>query len=257
MSMQGRRLRRLAFVPALSLYPFVPALIPEAYAQLTCFTPDGSPTPCAVAPTASASQVQGIAAASQGIIRDAVRGDVVIIDQHLRDIGRDLARGQASGPTAGRHGSSGLSAGSEPVSFAAWIDASGSYLANDSAGNAYQGRSVTALSGIDAVIGTSWVAGLSAGYSSAALSVGALGGTRTSSGAIVGPYASYMPIDYVGHAEKWDEIAVEGDVQAKDCLLHFKRGGRTLAVASIFRDVESLKIEAEMEQRPSAANSRS
>lgn len=56
-----------------------------------------------------------------------------------------------------------------------------------------------------------------------------------------------VPINYVGHAERWDEIAVEGNVQAKDSLLRFKRGGRTLAVASIYRDIESLKAEAEME----------
>ncbi|RJT19612.1 pyridine nucleotide-disulfide oxidoreductase, partial [Mesorhizobium waimense] len=47
-----------------------------------------------------------------------------------------------------------------------------------------------------------------------------------------------VPVNYVGHAEQWDEIAVDGDVVAKDCLLRFKREGRTLAVASIFRDIE-------------------
>jgi len=57
-----------------------------------------------------------------------------------------------------------------------------------------------------------------------------------------------VPINYVGHAEQWDEIAVEGDVQAKDCLLRFRSGGRTLAVGSIYRDLDSLKAEAEMEQ---------
>jgi apoptosis-inducing factor 3 len=57
-----------------------------------------------------------------------------------------------------------------------------------------------------------------------------------------------VQINYVGHAEKWDELAVEGDIVAKDCLLRFKRNGRTLAVASIFRDVESLKAEATMER---------
>jgi NADPH-dependent 2,4-dienoyl-CoA reductase/sulfur reductase-like enzyme/nitrite reductase/ring-hydroxylating ferredoxin subunit len=57
-----------------------------------------------------------------------------------------------------------------------------------------------------------------------------------------------VPINYVGHAEQWDEIAVEGDVAAKDCLLRFKSAGRTLAVASIYRDLESLKAEAGMEQ---------
>ena len=31
-----------------------------------------------------------------------------------------------------------------------------------------------------------------------------------------------VPINYVGHAEKWDEIAVDGDIAAKDCLLQYK-----------------------------------
>ncbi|TIV97004.1 MAG: pyridine nucleotide-disulfide oxidoreductase, partial [Mesorhizobium sp.] len=58
-----------------------------------------------------------------------------------------------------------------------------------------------------------------------------------------------VPINYVGHAERWDEIAVEGDIAARDCLLRFKRKGRTLAVASIFRDIESLEAEMEMERQ--------
>jgi apoptosis-inducing factor 3 len=57
-----------------------------------------------------------------------------------------------------------------------------------------------------------------------------------------------VPINYVGHAERWDEIAVEGDIEAKDCLIRYKSGGRVLAVSSIFRDLESLKAELSMEQ---------
>ncbi|RWA74162.1 FAD-dependent oxidoreductase [Mesorhizobium sp.] len=57
-----------------------------------------------------------------------------------------------------------------------------------------------------------------------------------------------VPINYVGHAERWEEIVVEGDIAARDCLLRFKRGGRTLAAASIFRDVESLEAELAMER---------
>ena len=57
-----------------------------------------------------------------------------------------------------------------------------------------------------------------------------------------------MPINYVGHAEAWDEIAVDGDIAAKDCLLRYKSKGRVLAVASIYRDLESLKAELEMER---------
>ena len=51
-----------------------------------------------------------------------------------------------------------------------------------------------------------------------------------------------IPINYVGHAEKWDEIAIDGDIAAKDCLLRFKRNGRVLAVVSIFRDVANLEV---------------
>lgn len=56
------------------------------------------------------------------------------------------------------------------------------------------------------------------------------------------------PINYVGHAEGWDAIEVEGDIAARDCLLRYMHGGRALAVASIFRDVDSLRAEAEMER---------
>ena len=57
-----------------------------------------------------------------------------------------------------------------------------------------------------------------------------------------------VPINYVGHAEKWDEITVDGDVMKRDCLLRFKSNGRVLAVASIYRDLESLQEEAAMER---------
>ncbi|WP_136617827.1 MULTISPECIES: FAD-dependent oxidoreductase [Mesorhizobium] len=61
-----------------------------------------------------------------------------------------------------------------------------------------------------------------------------------------------VPINYVGHAERWDEIETEGNIAARDCLLRFKREGRTLAAASIFRDVESLEAEVAMEHWTSA-----
>ena len=57
-----------------------------------------------------------------------------------------------------------------------------------------------------------------------------------------------VPINYVGHAEKWDEIAIDGDIKGRDCLLKYKSNGRVLAVASIYRDLDSLKAELAMEQ---------
>jgi NADPH-dependent 2,4-dienoyl-CoA reductase/sulfur reductase-like enzyme/nitrite reductase/ring-hydroxylating ferredoxin subunit len=56
-----------------------------------------------------------------------------------------------------------------------------------------------------------------------------------------------VPINYVGHAERWDNIEIDGDIRGKDCLLRYKRNGHVLAVASIFRDVDSLKAELAME----------
>jgi NADPH-dependent 2,4-dienoyl-CoA reductase/sulfur reductase-like enzyme len=57
-----------------------------------------------------------------------------------------------------------------------------------------------------------------------------------------------VPINYVGHAESWDAIEVDGDIKAKDCLLRYKQKGRVLAVASIYRDVASLEAEIAMER---------
>jgi len=56
-----------------------------------------------------------------------------------------------------------------------------------------------------------------------------------------------VPINYIGHAEKWDKIEIDGDIDARDCLVRYRRDGKVLAVASIYRDVENLKVEAEWE----------
>lgn len=58
-----------------------------------------------------------------------------------------------------------------------------------------------------------------------------------------------VPVNYVGHAEKWDTINVDGDLEKKDCTVTFQKDGRTLAVVTIFRDRASLQAEVEMEGR--------
>ena len=56
-----------------------------------------------------------------------------------------------------------------------------------------------------------------------------------------------VAINYVGHAEAWDELAIDGEIASRDCVLRYKRNGRVLAVASIYRDADSLMAEAAME----------
>jgi NADPH-dependent 2,4-dienoyl-CoA reductase/sulfur reductase-like enzyme len=58
-----------------------------------------------------------------------------------------------------------------------------------------------------------------------------------------------VPINYVGHAGSWDELTIDGSIAAKDCLLRYKRNGRVLAVASIYRDTDSLEAELAMERQ--------
>jgi NADPH-dependent 2,4-dienoyl-CoA reductase/sulfur reductase-like enzyme len=57
-----------------------------------------------------------------------------------------------------------------------------------------------------------------------------------------------VPINYVGHAEAWDEIAVDGSIKDRDCVVRYKQGGRVLAVASIYRDIASLEAELAIER---------
>ena len=54
-------------------------------------------------------------------------------------------------------------------------------------------------------------------------------------------------INYVGHAEKWDRVEVRGDAAKQDVAVRFIRDGKLLALATLFRDEESLRTEIEME----------
>jgi hypothetical protein len=79
---------------------------------------------------------------------------------------------------------------------------------------------------------------------------------RDSVGAIV-PFfwsAHYdVTIRYVGHAESWDRIDVAGSIEARDAAVAFRRGGQTLAIASIGRDRACLEAEAAMQRNDEPA----
>ncbi|RQS72542.1 pyridine nucleotide-disulfide oxidoreductase [Burkholderia sp. Bp8963] len=57
-----------------------------------------------------------------------------------------------------------------------------------------------------------------------------------------------VAINYVGHAERWDRIDVDGDPAAHDCMVTYWRDGKQLAVATVGRDLASLRAEAAFEQ---------
>lgn len=61
-----------------------------------------------------------------------------------------------------------------------------------------------------------------------------------------------VSINYVGHAEKWDKLDVSGEASKRDVAVRFIRGGQLLALATLFRDEESLRGELEMERQNAA-----
>jgi len=57
-----------------------------------------------------------------------------------------------------------------------------------------------------------------------------------------------ISIQYVGHAEQWDKIDIDGSPAEKNCRVTYSLGGKTLAVATIGRQRESLIAETELER---------
>jgi NADPH-dependent 2,4-dienoyl-CoA reductase/sulfur reductase-like enzyme/nitrite reductase/ring-hydroxylating ferredoxin subunit len=62
-----------------------------------------------------------------------------------------------------------------------------------------------------------------------------------------------VPINYVGHVDKWDSIDVHGSIADKSCVVAYRVGGKVRAAASIYRDHDSLAIEAALERDDQAA----
>jgi apoptosis-inducing factor 3 len=62
-----------------------------------------------------------------------------------------------------------------------------------------------------------------------------------------------VTIAYVGHAAGWDEVDVRGSLAGRDATVTYRRAGKVLAVATVFRDGVSLAAEAAMERGDAAA----
>ena len=57
-----------------------------------------------------------------------------------------------------------------------------------------------------------------------------------------------VTIRYVGHAERWDQVEVDGSLDKRDATVSFVRSGRKLAVATVSRDRACLEAEVELER---------
>ena len=57
-----------------------------------------------------------------------------------------------------------------------------------------------------------------------------------------------VTINYVGHAERWDAVQIDGALESHDCSVTYKLGDRRLAVATIGRDRECLSGELAIER---------
>lgn len=55
-----------------------------------------------------------------------------------------------------------------------------------------------------------------------------------------------VTISYLGHAEGWDRTSVDGDPAKHDCRVEYFKAGKRVAVATVGRDRDSLRTEADM-----------
>jgi 3-phenylpropionate/trans-cinnamate dioxygenase ferredoxin reductase subunit len=52
-----------------------------------------------------------------------------------------------------------------------------------------------------------------------------------------------VSISYLGHAASFDRIDVSGSIEKDDCAIAYRKGGKTLALATIGRNFERLEAE--------------
>ena len=57
-----------------------------------------------------------------------------------------------------------------------------------------------------------------------------------------------LTLVYIGHAERWDKVELQGQLGARDCAIAYQLGGRKIAAAFIHRDIEALRTEVELER---------
>jgi apoptosis-inducing factor 3 len=57
-----------------------------------------------------------------------------------------------------------------------------------------------------------------------------------------------VSLRYVGHADRWDDIVLDGDLDRGDCTASYISEGKTLAVVTVGRDLANLQAEVAIER---------
>ena len=63
-------------------------------------------------------------------------------------------------------------------------------------------------------------------------------------------------LGYEGHAERWDELVVEGTLESRRALVRYRADGRDLAVLAVNRSRKLLEVEVELERLLESAHPR-
>jgi apoptosis-inducing factor 3 len=57
-----------------------------------------------------------------------------------------------------------------------------------------------------------------------------------------------LSLAYIGHAERWDSVEIDGQLDQRNCAISYRKEGKKLAVAVIQRDLEGLRAEVDFER---------
>ena len=60
--------------------------------------------------------------------------------------------------------------------------------------------------------------------------------------------AEELQISYVGPGKVWEEARLSGSLEKRDATVTYRKKGKIVAVATIFRDRQSLEAELAMER---------
>jgi hypothetical protein len=147
--------------------------------------------------------------------------------------------------------SGGISGGDAPGhNWSVWVDTSGSYLSNNSAGGSYNGSIWTGLAGVDQLVTDNIIAGAVIGGEGNSFKLTGSGGLRSGTGISITPYAAYILRDWasvdveLSYARLDNSVSVTGVQQAAN---HYQTN-RVFAAGNLtgYWSIDALTLRAKV-----------